>query len=424
MGIGSGLASTFGIATETTVGTPVAVTRFVGHNSETMSMKKHTVQGAGLRGGLLYKLGSLRGLTAREVAGGVNFDLPAAGMGVFFQHMFGSFSTTPTSLGGGLFQQIHNTGSLQGKAFTTQIVKPDYTGVLAQNAYTYSGCKVTGWKISGQTQAQLKVDLTIDAIDGLTPSSAFAGTTLSASVSAAATSISTVATIAAGSYVLIGTGLTAEVVLTGTPTGSGPFAIPIVGAPIAYAHSSGATVTDPTSVNYGAAAALQAASYLGAANFYYDPTGSSLIAGGSTSVVSGIWTNTGGQVVANVRSFSLNGTNQLKVDRFGIGSALKSEQIENDYRSLTLDADVEYGSPYFYQNYAADVPLCMVLKFTNPLTPGSYVQFFLPVGFQNDGTEAQVSGPDIIIPKLQVEALSDGTNGAFQCVLVNTDAAV
>jgi hypothetical protein len=352
----------------------------------------------------------------------VNFDLPTSGAGLFFQHMLGSFTTTATSLGGGLYQQIHNPASLQGKAFTTQIVKPDYTGVLTQNAYTYTGCKITDWTISSAMMEQLKVDLTIDAIDGYTPSSGFAGTTLSADVAAGDTSITTAATIAAGSYVLIGTGLTAEVVLTGTPSGS--YTIPIVGAPIAYAHTSGAAVTSPTGVSAGAAVALQAASYSETTTWYYDAAGSSLVAGGFTTVVSSVWTNTGGQTVGGVRSFSLKGTNPLKLDRFGIGSPVKSEQIENDFRAYTLEAEIEYGSPYLYQNYAADVPLCLKLKFTNPYLSGSYLQFFIPVAFQNDGTEPQIGGPDIAIPKLAFEILDNGTNGAFQLVMVNGDSSV
>lgn len=422
MAVGSGLSATFGIVQEVTPGTPVAVTRFYEFDKETLSEKKHTVQGAGLRGGGLFKRGSRRVQTAREAGGTVGFDVPTAGLGLMLQNMFGSFSTTATSVGGGLFQQIHNTGSLQGKTFTTQVVKPDYSGVLTQNAYTYTGCKITDWTISGQTEAQLKLEVTIDAWDQFTPSTAWAGTTLASNASAAGTSISATATIAAGSYVLIGSGLTAEVVLTGTPTGTGPFTIPVTPA-LAYAHASGSAVTSPTNVNYGSAAALQAASYTsGTSIFSYDAAGSQLIAGGSTSVVSNVWTNTGGVAVGNVRSFTLKGTNPLKVDRFGIGSAIKSEQIENDFRAYTLEAEIEYGSPYFYQNYAADVPLCLLLKFTAP--GGVYLQFYMPVAFQNDGTDPEVGGPDILIPKLQLEILDDGTNGAFQCVLVNTDAAV
>ena len=424
MAVGSGLSAQLGIVTETTPGTPLAVTRFYEFDKETMSEKKHTVQGVGLRAGALTKRGSRRVQTAREAGGTIGFDIPTAGLGLTLQHMLGSFSTTATSLGGGLFQQIHNTGSLQGKAFTTQIVKPDYTGVLTQNAYTHTGCKVTDWTISGQTEAQLKLDLTIDSMDQFTPSNSFAATTLASLASAAATTVSSTATVASGNYILIAgnTPTQNEVVAVTGVSGSGPFTLTVSPA-LAYAHASGNTVSSPTAVNYGSPAALQAASYTsGTSIFSYDATGSTLIAGGVTTVVSGVWTNTGGVAIGNVRSFSLKGTNPLKVDRFGIGSAIKSEPIENDYRSYALEAEIEYGSPYLYQNYAADAGLALLLKFTAP--GGLYLQFYMPYVVQNDGTDPEVSGPDILIPKLQFEVLDDGTNGALQGVLVNTDAAV
>ena len=131
MALGAGLSATFGVATETTVGTPVAVTRFFEFDSETMGLKRHSAQGAGLRGGSLVRRGSRRVYVSREAQGGINFDVTTAGFGLVLQHMLGSFTTTPVSLGGGLYRQVHNIGALAGKTFTSQIVKPDTTGVLA-----------------------------------------------------------------------------------------------------------------------------------------------------------------------------------------------------------------------------------------------------------------------------------------------------
>ena len=424
MAVGSGLSATLGFAQETTPGVPVVVTRFVEFDSESLNVKKRTVQGVGLRGGSLTRRGSRRLVVSRDVQGAVNFDAPSSSLGLILQQMMGSFATTATALGGGLFQQIHNVGSVAGKSFTTQVVRPDITGVLAQNAYTYTGCKVVDWTLSAQFNTLVKLSLTIDAQDLVTPSNNFAGTTLAASVTAGAVSISTAATIAAGSYILIGAGLTSEVLLTGTVTGAGPYAVQIVGTAVAYAHASGVAVSSATGVNAGAAAALQAASYTaGTGLFAYDYAGSQLVAGGVTSVVSGVWTNTGGTVVGNVRTVNIKATRPVKNDRYGLGSAIKSEQIENDYMTFVAAFDIEYASPYFTQNYLADVPLCVVLKFTSPVT-GGYLQIFAPVGFQDDGAEPNVAGPDILIPKLNLAVLDDGVNGAMQVVYVSTDAAV
>lgn len=422
MAIGNGLSSSFGIATETTPGTPVVVTRFAEFDSETLAMKRHTVQGVGLRGGGLVKRAQRRQLVAREVGGDVTFDAMTAGLGLFLQHMLGSTPGAPTSLGGGLYQQVHNVGSLQGLAFTTQIVKPDTTGVLTQAAFTYPGCKITDWELSVAQHAQLKVKLTIDALDEATPSNAFASTTLSASTTAAAVSFTTAATIPAGSYVVVDTGLNAEVVQTGTPTGSGPFTIPVTTpGGLSKAHASGVYVGSATQVNYGAPAGLQAPSYTAGLSMF-DFSEGKLVAGGTTAAVSGVWTNTGGQTVANVRTVSLKGKNSLKADRWGLGNKVRSEQLENNFRDYTSDLEVEYNGRAFYDAFAADIPIAMVLTFTAPT--GAKLQVYVPLGFQEDGSGPQVAGPDIIIQKLKMSMLDDGVNGALQFVLTSTDSTV
>lgn len=74
------------------------------------------------------------------------------------------------------------------------------------------------------------------------------GTTLSSSAAAGATSISTAASIPASTAVQIGTGATAEVVITGTPSGAGPYTIPITtpASGLAYAHASAQAVQPVT----------------------------------------------------------------------------------------------------------------------------------------------------------------------------------
>jgi hypothetical protein len=419
MAVGSGISATLGIATETTPGTPVAVTRFTEFNSETMKMKKTAVQGQGLRGGALVRLQSRRNYVARQAAGDLAFDIPTSGFGLFLQHMLGSFSTTPTSLGGGLYQQIHNTGSLQGKAFTTQLVKPDTSGVLAPEAFTYPGCKITGWELTAQQNQQVGIKLTIDALDEATSGNSITATALAALSAAAATTISTVASIPAGTYITIGTGVTKEVRLTTAVSGAGPYTVTVPA--LAYGHASGSVVGSATGAAYGSAAALQAASYVTGTNMW-DFSQGALVQGGSTSVVSGVWTMTGGTTVANVRSVSLKGSNPLKVDRFGLGSAIRSEQLENNFRDYTSTIAVDYNSRLFYDAYAADVSLGLYLKFTHP--SGAILQVYCPASFIEDGASPQVGGPDTIIQSLPFTHEDDGTNGAIQFVYTSTDASV
>ncbi|MET7746208.1 hypothetical protein [Streptomyces sp. NPDC005385] len=74
------------------------------------------------------------------------------------------------------------------------------------------------------------------------------GTTLSASAAVGASSISTVATIPNGTVIQIGSGATAEVFTTGTPTGSGPYNIPLSSPTggLVYAHASAQAVQPVT----------------------------------------------------------------------------------------------------------------------------------------------------------------------------------
>lgn len=421
MALGNGLSSSFGIATETTPGTPVVVTRFAEFDSETLSMKRHTVQGAGLRGGGLVKRAQRRNLVAREAGGDVTFDAMTNGLGLFLKHMLGS-TATPTSVGGGLYQQIHNIGSLQGMAFTTQIVKPDTTGVLTAEAFTYPGCKISDWDLSVAQHGQVKLKLTIDALDEATPSNSFAATTLSALTTAGATSFTTATTIPAGSYVVVDTGLNAEVVQTGTPTGAGPFTIPVTTpGGLTKAHASGVYVGSATNVNYGAAAGLQSPSYTAGVSML-DFSEGQIIAGGTTSVVAGVWTQTGGQTVANVRTVSVTGKNNFKADRWGLGNKVRSEQLENNWRDYAAAVEVEYNGRAFYDALAADIPLALQLTFTAP--GGAKLAVYAPLGFQEDGGAPQVGGPDIIIQKLKFTLLDDGVNGALQMVYTSTDVAL
>lgn len=423
MALGAGLSATLGIATETTVGTPVTVTRFLEFDSETMQMKKHTFQGAGLRGGGLVKRAQRRVVVAREAGGDIMLDAPTQGLGLVLQHMLGSFSTVPVTLGGGLYRQIHNIGPLAGKSFTTQIVKPDTTGVLAPQAFTYPGCKITDWDLSVTQNSEAKLKLSIDSLDELTPSNTTAPTTLSASVTAGAVSFSSVATIAAGSWVVVDTGLLAEVIQTGTPTGAGPFTIPVASpGGFGIAHASGVTVGSATGVNSGAAAALATASYTAGVGVFTFNQGK-LIAGGTTSSVAGLWTNSGGQTVANVRTASVKGKNSVKSDRWGLGQMVRSEQLDNNFREYSAAIDVEYNGRAFYDAYAADLPIVMQLTFTTP--SGGVLSFYAPVGFQSDGASPQVAGPDILIQKLALSLLDDGVlGGGIQVVYTSTDVAV
>lgn len=88
-------------------------------------------------------------------------------------------------------------------------------------------------------------------------------TTLSAATTAGATSISTPVTIPVGSTIMIGSGATAETAITGTPSGSGTFTIPITtpAGGLTYAHLISVPVVSQTTHTFKQNAAVAKPTY-------------------------------------------------------------------------------------------------------------------------------------------------------------------
>lgn len=344
MAVGSGLSAQAGIVTEATPGTAVAVTRFVEFDSESMSLKRHIAQGAGLRAGGLFQRGSRRIQVAREASGDITFDVPTNGLGIWLQHMIGSFGATAVVTNGTGFKQIHNSGSLQGKTFTTQVGVPDTTGTV--NPFTYPGCKVTDWELTAAQHKQVSLKVSIDAFDEVT-------------------------------------------------TTSGAFA-------------------------------LQTASY-GAATGLFSFKDAAVLTGGTVTTVSGVLTATG-TAVASCRNISIKGTTPLKTDRFFAGSQVKAEQLENDFRAVGGQLDLEFSTMANYQAYLADSSTVLQVNFVGGTIPGSTSQFqlsfFFPLVKFEDGVSPDVSGPDVVMTNVPFTVLNDGTNPDMQVVYVSSDVAV
>jgi hypothetical protein len=183
MAIGSGLAAQVGIANETVVNTPVAVSTFTEFTSETLDARPTFAQGVGLRAGGLVPRSARRQLTSLDGGGSVTFDAPTKGLGKWVQAMFGSYSTTAVQLAATpAYQQIHNLGSADGKTFTLQKGAPSIDGTV--NPLTFSGCKVLDWTFTSQPNAIANFALTIDAM-GVAPTGAGALALQTASYSAA-----------------------------------------------------------------------------------------------------------------------------------------------------------------------------------------------------------------------------------------------
>lgn len=162
MGAGAGLAAQFGIANETVVNTPVAVTTFTEGSSEGVVARPNFAQGLGLAGGALVAEAARRALVSMDGGGPFTFDLPTKGLGKWMQAAMGSYTTTATMIAGSAFQQIHNLGVADGKTFTYQKGCPSIDGTV--NPLTFGGCKLVDWTVTSAPNAIANIQATIDAM--------------------------------------------------------------------------------------------------------------------------------------------------------------------------------------------------------------------------------------------------------------------
>ena len=151
-----------GVVDESTYGTPVTVTRFFEFNGESVKLEQGRVESAGLRSGTRtmradrfepYRIGA---------AGDVVMDVPTKGFGFFLKHMLGTVATG--TVVDGNYTHTGTEGSLLGDVFTMQINRP-FNPAGTNQAFTYHGCKITGWELAADTDGVLVATLSVDAED-------------------------------------------------------------------------------------------------------------------------------------------------------------------------------------------------------------------------------------------------------------------
>lgn len=169
--VGSGLASQLVALNESTYGVAPTLTspRTYEFLTESLALKKNTVQGQGLHGQSgtlpLYDRTLRRVLTTYDANGAITMDLPGNQLGFWLQAMVGSYgqtNATPAQIAtSGVYTQVHQPGSLQGKSFTVQVGVPAIDGTVEPK--TYVGAKVESWQISVEVNKIAQLQLTLDA---------------------------------------------------------------------------------------------------------------------------------------------------------------------------------------------------------------------------------------------------------------------
>lgn len=124
-------------------------------------------------------------------------------------------------------------------------------------------------------------------------------------------------------------------------------------------------------------------------------------------------------IVEGIRKATLTIERPMRVDNFYMdGTAIKSEQIINDFVKITLDLESDYISDAaFCQQFALDTQASVILG----STAGSFgFEAFMP-SMRWESGPPMLSGPDLVQPKLQLIGLFDDVNNPAILVYTSSD---
>lgn len=151
--------------------------------------------------------------------------------------------------------------------------------------------------------------------------------------------------------------------------------------------------------------------------------------GGTVDTTAGLTTITGGTAIKGLRGISVKGQTPLRTDRDNAGGAgIKSEQLENGFRMITAELDVEFADRTQLndlQDAYTSTALELVFRGAN-LTGGRPPIFSIIMPIVKLAGSPEISGPDLLNNKFTATAYLDntGTHPLTQFVYESTDAAV
>jgi len=153
-----------------------------------------------------------------------------------------------------------------------------------------------------------------------------------------------------------------------------------------------------------------------------------LLTGGALTLNSTtLSSSTGAAPSAVVSGFSIKGTNKYDVARYNLGSAVKEEQITNDWTEITGEIDIEFANlTDYYTPFVADTtePLLFTVAGPTAITGSDFPTVQVAVSAAKY-EEADVSeqGPAVIVAKVPFTAYDDGNGNTVQIQYVTTDTA-
>lgn len=134
-----------------------------------------------------------------------------------------------------------------------------------------------------------------------------------------------------------------------------------------------------------------------------------------------------GSPVANIRDFTLSVDNNLKVDRYNLGSAgAKAEQGFNGFRAITGTVTAEFTDTTLYTKFLNNTTTGLALTFTGDTIASTYkdtLSITCPA-VKFDGENPNVSGPGTIDVSFSFVVLDNGTDAPLTIVYQSADSAL
>lgn len=149
-----------GVVDEVTYGTAVTVTKFFEYESENIQETYGRTEGDPLRTGSGFVRSDRFTPYFGGAAGTIQLTAMTKGLGFWLKHMMGAVATTgPAETS--VYTHTGNEGDLMGDSFTCQVNRP-FNPSGTNQAFTYSGGKVSKWTLSNSVEGNLLLDLDVD----------------------------------------------------------------------------------------------------------------------------------------------------------------------------------------------------------------------------------------------------------------------
>lgn len=334
----SGIFSQFGIVDEVTYGTPVAVTKFVEFNTESLAGVYERIDSAALRVNTRVQRSDRFAINQKGAAGGVEFDVLSKNFAYFLKHMLGVIAA-PSALSGadvGAFVHVATIGTLTAKSFTAQVGRPQTGGTVTP--FTYGGGKVKMWELTNSVDGFLVCKLDTDY-----QSEASSGAGAFALQTASFPTGTEVLNFVGGTVDLVGLQVTNRALTTNVAT---------ITTATAHLLAIGDVVT-VVGVHASLDGTFVVASVPTGTTFTYAKVIADVVtaAAPTNSFITG---SPAVAVLADVTDVSVSMDNTLKTDRYFIrASALKKEPLESGNRDGKFSVTMEFNTLTDYNRVAS-----------------------------------------------------------------------